>query len=117
MIKRGRYNTLNTDTENFNQSIKTFVPSPSDADYKKGYITRYFVQRTNDIDSFIFEISNSSISRLKENKLFTIVNIDWRITGDVEEVKKSNSASLRVGSKTLQRLHLYLPNLLQFHKK
>lgn len=117
MIKKGRYNTLSSDTKEFRQRIQTFVPTPTDDDYKRGYITRFFVQRTNDIDSFIFEISKDSISSLKENKLFNVVNLDWRISGETSEIKKSNSASLRFASKTLPNIKLYLPNLLQFSKK
>jgi hypothetical protein len=45
------------------------------------------------------------------------VSLDWRITGDPIDIKKSNIASLRIASKTIPKISLYLPNLLQFHKK
>jgi hypothetical protein len=43
--------------------------------------------------------------------------LDWRLTGDPIDIKKSNTESLRIASKTIPKISLYLPNLLQFHKK
>ena len=34
-----------------NISISAHIPKPNDEDYKKGYITRYFTQKTNDLNS------------------------------------------------------------------
>jgi hypothetical protein len=42
--------------------------------------------------------------------------LDWRLTGTKEEIKKSNSASIRLASAKMPKIALYLPNLIQFIK-
>lgn len=117
MIKRGRYITLAKNIDDFKFSIKTFVPNPSESDYKRGYITRYFVQNANDSKSYIYEISKDTYRNITSNQLLVNTSLDWRITGDDVDIKKSNSESVRLASQKINKLQLYLPNLLQFRKK
>jgi hypothetical protein len=117
MIKVGRYKFLKNNLNNFNLDIKPFIPSPTDSDYKKGYITRYFVQKANDSNGLIYEVSNESYKTYIKNKLLISESVDWRIIGEDSEIKNSNSESIRLASKKIPKLSLYLPNLLQFRKK
>ena len=52
MISITKYKNLildKIDTPKFySANIKTHVPSPTENDYKKGYVTRYFSQKAND---------------------------------------------------------------------
>lgn len=113
-----RYKDIARLKSEYNQvKITAFIPSPIDEDYKRGYITRYFIQRANDIDGVIYEIKKNTTSKFSDNPFYIITALDWRIVGDVDEVKKSNSASIRIASEFIPKLSLYLPNLLQFHKK
>ena len=113
-----RYKDIINLQSEFNQiSITTYIPSPIDEDYKRGYITRYFVQKANDKNSVIYEIRKNTISKFSSNPFYVVVSLDWRIKGDPMDVKKSNSESVRIASATIPKLSLYLPNLLQFHKK
>ena len=113
-----RYNKIVKLPKDFNQiKIVPYIPSPVDVDYKRGYIVRYFVQKSNDTNSVIYEIRKKSTSKLSQNSFYKIVSLDWRIMGNPDDVKKSNSASLRIASQTIPKIQLYLPNLLQFHKK
>lgn len=113
-----RYNKIVDLPKDFNQiKIVPYIPSPTDIDYKRGYIVRYFVQKANDINSVIYEIRKKSTAKLSQNSFYNITSLDWRIIGDVDDVKKSNSASVRIASQTIPKIQLYLPNLLQFHKK
>ena len=98
-------------------TITTFIPSPIDEDYKRGYITRYFIQKANDKSSVIYEVRKKTISKFSNNSFYIVVSLDWKIKGDPIDVKKSNSESVRIASATIPKLSLYLPNLLQFHKK
>ena len=116
-MKIGRYIRISKNLGNFSQQITTFVPSPSDSDYKKGYITRYFIQKANDTNSTIYEISKEKYKTYFDNQLFVKTSLDWRITGDDIDIKKSNSESVRLASQKINKLQLYLPNLLQFRKK
>jgi hypothetical protein len=97
--------------------IVSHIPEPIDLDYKRGYIVRYFLQKSNDTNGLIFEIKKSSVDKFSDNPFYTIVGLDWRITGSTADIKKSNGASVRIASETIPKLALYLPNLLQFHKK
>ena len=36
---------------------KTIVPSPTDDDYSNGVIDRYFTQKVNDTNGFVYEIN------------------------------------------------------------
>ena len=102
----------------FNEvKIVSYIPTPIDVDYKRGYIIRYFLQKSNDRNGLIFEIKKQSLSKFSDNPFYTLVGLDWRLTGEPDEVKKSNSASIRIASETIPKIQLYLPNLLQFYKK
>ena len=113
----GRYKRINKNIREFSSQIQTSIPSPSEKDYKRGYIKRYFVQRANDSNSLIYEVSKDFFSNISSNSLFLNTSLDWRITGDDIDIKKSNSESVRLASQKMNKLQLYLPNLLQFKKK
>jgi hypothetical protein len=117
-IKIDRFNELLSNTTDFQRiRIKTIVPTPTDDDYKAGYITRYFTQTGNDINSYIYEITERQFSNLTNNPFYIIVELDWKISGDREEVREMNRKSIRFASKDMKSIGLYLPNHLQFHKE
>ena len=115
-----RYNTINSSFLNNNfskeQKIKSYIPSPTENDYKNGYIYRYFAQKSNDINSYIYEVSEDYISNITL-KFYTIVKLKWRLTGTYENIKQSNQNSIRLHFKKMQNIYLYLPNLSQFSKQ
>ena len=106
-----------SDTDFTKINIVSFIPSPEKEDFKRGYITRYFLIKSNDSNGIIYEIRKKSTSKFSNNPFYLTVSLDWRITGDPIDIKKSNIASLQIASKTIPKISLYLPNLLQFHKK
>ena len=113
-----RYKEIVDLESEFNQvNIVSYIPTPKDADYVRGYIVRYFVQKSNDRDGIIYEIRKKSTSKFSNNSFYIVTSLDWRLIGDPIEVKKSNSASIKIACQTIPKLYLYLPNLLQFHKK
>ena len=97
--------------------VTAFIPNPIEKDYFKGYIVRYFVQKANDINSVIYEVSKSNYTQITSSPIYVNVKLDWRLTGDPIEIKKSNTSSVRIASETIPKISLYLPNLLQFYKK
>jgi hypothetical protein len=113
-----RYKEIAELTSDFKKiDIVSFIPTPTDEDYRRGYITRYFVQKSNDKSSIITEIRKKSISKFVSNSFYTTISLDWKIKGEPIDVKKSNSESIRIASESIPKIQLYLPNLLQFHKK
>ena len=109
-------------------SIIAYLPVLKDVDYRRGFVKRYFIQKTNDKGSPIYEISKRDRNRFITNSLYTIVELKWRIKGPMEtqydsignitdkSVSESNRISIKLVSHLIPTLKLYLPNLLQFYK-
>ena len=120
MINIRKYKRLTIDKNEFiglyANTIKTHVPSPTENDFKKGYIIRYFAQKANDESSYVFEINKDEYGNLISNPFFLNVKLNWRLTGSVEQIKESNSKSVGLSSDTIKTISLYLPNKLQFCK-
>lgn len=107
---------------------KTIVPIPTESDYENGFITRYFAQRINDENGFVFELNLEEYSILLENPYWIVEKMIWRITGPIEiiynnsgiiidkGVTNSNKSSISIISSKIKNIGLYLPNLLQFYK-
>jgi hypothetical protein len=107
---------------------KTIVPSPTDDDYSNGVIDRYFTQKVNDTNGFVYEINLNTYNELKLNPYWAIENIKWRLSGPLDSVydengkiidkgvRNSNIASIAEGQKVIKNLNLYLINNLQFYK-
>lgn len=96
---------------------RPYIPELTDIDYKRGYVERYFIQKSNDKTSPIYEVNSNGFSKFSKNPFWVTVALDWRLVGTIDEIKNSNSTSIRIASQTIPRIQLYLPNLLQFHKK
>lgn len=94
----------------------SYFPKPTDGDYYNGYIERYFIQKANDINAPIFEIEAINASDANFNDYYSIVSVQWRLTGIPQEIMESNSSSVRAATTTIPNLSHYLSNLLQFAK-
>jgi hypothetical protein len=97
--------------------IQSFLPTPSENDYSKGYIVRYFSQKVNDKNAPIIEISSDTYSNLFDNSFIVVTNLDWKISGTHEDIKEANLKSIKRASKDIPSIHMYLPYLLQFSKQ
>ena len=124
-----KYDNLTGFKQKFSKlDVKTHFPKLNESDYNRGFITRYFVQKSNDTNSPIYEISSSSFSSYNNNPFFIVSSVRWRIVGPKEtvydedgsivdkSVSESNRISINLQSKKIPNLKLYLPNLLQFYK-
>lgn len=117
-IEVSKYNRLKMrDLGDFKQiTIKTIIPNPTEFDYKRGYIARYFTQKTNDLNYPIFEISDFTYNILLDNPFYRVTRLNWRLSGTNEQIKESNFKSVQLASKDMPNLMMYLPNYLQFSK-
>ena len=112
-----RYNNLlQLPNEYKFNGVKQYIPKPSDMDYKRGYITRYFCQKANDTNGIVYEIEQKTYSGLANNSFYSVADLDWKIIGTDEEIKEANLKSVIRASKKLSAVQLYLPYLLQFKK-
>lgn len=98
-------------------NIESHVPKPIDTDYTTGYITRYFIQKSNDKNSIVIEISKTGYREFINNSFYVVVALDWKISGTPEEIKEANLKSVKRAAKTIPAVQLYLPYLLQFSKQ
>lgn len=111
-----------------NDAIQTHVVNPSENDYNRGYIARYFAQKATSTNSPIYEINEKVFSRLQGNDMYIVVSLKWRISGPKEtiyrengqlldmNVSESNRRAILLHYDKMPNLKLYLPNLLQFWK-
>lgn len=105
------------DTSIYKTSVKTHIPTPDADSYKRGNIVRYFVQKSNDVNSYVYEIERTLFDEFLNNPFYTCTTLTWRLTGPINEVIESNKNSLQIACEILPALKLHLPNLLQFHKE
>lgn len=107
---------------------QTLVPRPTDNDYEKEFIQRFFVQKSNDLNGFVYEVNSETFDVLKSNPFWLTATIRWRISGPLDNVYdsnglitdkgviNSNKVSIGIGAETIKNIGLYLPNVLQFYK-
>jgi hypothetical protein len=123
------YKDLIKDKQIYSLNIpRTIVPNPTEDDYTNGIIERYFAQKVNDVNGFVYEINLDTYKELKLNPYWAIENIKWRLSGPIDTiydetgkiadkgVKNSNTSSIAEGQKIIKNLNLYLVNNLQFYK-
>jgi hypothetical protein len=99
-----------------NLQIAAYIPVPTEVDYKRGYISRYFIQRANDMVGRITEINEIAFSKFVNTPFYTAITLDWKITGNDDEIKDCNFKSIKFVLKEMPKIQMYLPNLLQFRK-
>jgi hypothetical protein len=97
-------------------NIVPYFPTIKPNDYKRGYITRYFVQRSNDASGIVYEIAKEVYTIYVNNDFFLTTNLDWKLNGTNDEIRKANLKSIKLGAKKLPAIELYLVNPLQFVK-
>jgi hypothetical protein len=116
-IQLYKYFLLKPSVSEFNlPEINAYIPTPSDIDYKREYIQRYFIQKANDVGSHIFEISDESRMEFIASPFYTITSITWKIVGPLDEIREANRKSIQLGCKVLPNLYLYLSNPIQLAK-
>ncbi len=97
--------------------ISAYTPIVKELDYKRGYIERYFIQKSNDTESKIIEVDFSGFKKFSISPFYTVVALEWRLKGEDDEIKESNLKSIKRHYKIMPNLQIYLPNLLQFRLK
>ena len=126
-IKRYKKITNSSLLEFGDVRINSYIPTPIDIDYIRGYVRRYFVRKVNDLNGLIFEVSGNEFTRLQSKPLYIRVSVKWRITGPKDMIMdgdkivdngviNSNRLAIKYASEKMENLSLYLPNLLQFYK-
>jgi hypothetical protein len=106
---------------------KSHYPLPTDEDYIKGIINRYFVQRRDTPGSIIIEINSQKFNEYAGSVYYKTTALKWRISGNLEDtytnqgalipsVIRSNQMAIKEAEKQLPELNLYLVNPKQFYR-
>jgi hypothetical protein len=72
----------------------SYYPQPTDDDYKKGYIIRYFTKKENE-RGFVIEISQDEYNSIVNGtanydiRLYQVTTILWKLTGPLNNTRKS----------------------------
>lgn len=113
------YNLTQTRFNNYIEPIY-YYPVPTNLDYDNANITRYFVQKRNDL-SQIIEIDGptyNSVNKKNEPGIdagrYRKTFIQWSIAGPREDVQKANHRILM--NSDFDNLSEYLTDLLEFYK-
>jgi hypothetical protein len=99
-----------------------FKPNPIKKDYDKGYLYRYFVQKTNDLT--ITEVNKENYNDISKD-YYNKINITWILTGpeinqyknkilDRKGVKEQNTKTLVDAEKKMEGIKNYIKNPLEF---
>lgn len=108
--------------------IRQSKPEPLEKDYKIGSIKRYFIQKSNDRNSPVYEVDRRESAKYSRSTRYTLAVIDWVISGgnsikinsDITKTltpEQMNQLSIANVSNIMPNLKLYLPNLLQYYKR
>jgi hypothetical protein len=85
-----QYTNIKTiDRENYPSNI---TPDITEKDYNTGSITRYFVQKANDKNALVYEISESDFN--KNLTLYNKTSFSWVILGIKEDVIRQNTITI-----------------------
>ena len=93
LITRVKYETMFSKYSKIKSLSRQKYPeitpaNPSESDYRIGSFIRYFVQKANNSNAKIFEISKEDFNN--KNNLYRYTSFQWRISGKREEVNRDN---------------------------
>lgn len=110
-----------------------FTPKPTEEDYKRGKITRYFARQRNGTKFKIMEIDQPTYDNLLNNRgglnssLWKVISIFWQISGPLHDQKvngirtragiiDTNQRVLNNAEKNFIGIKQYLTDLTQFSR-
>lgn len=121
------YNKLKPDIRLKYSSPIQIVPQITSTDIARGQIQRYFIRKQN--ESIVFEIDNGQFinwsTNLIDNKIYTAVQLEWFITGNIQNTKNGNimipgvitknTQQIKAAAQTIPELTTILSNPLEFY--
>ena len=110
-----------------------YTPKPTEEDYKKGKITRYFARQRNGTQFRIMEINQQTYDNMVNNRgglntsLWKVISIFWQISGPLRDERvgnirtragiiDTNQRVLDNAEKNFIGIKQYLTDLKQFSK-
>ncbi|GJQ43814.1 MAG: hypothetical protein JETCAE03_33120 [Ignavibacteriaceae bacterium] len=92
-------------------------PVLKQADYDRGYFTRYFLRQVNNPLSKILEVDKAQFNKFKSEPFYINLDMNWKLTGDLQSIIDTNYNILVESDKKLPGIKKLLENkLLEFTK-
>lgn len=122
------YKKLKPDIITRYQSITpSNVRIPTKEEYTQGFLVRYFIKKYN--ESIVYEIDESQFNdwaaSLIDPNLYTAVQLNWYITGEINDIENGpithkgiltkNKESLKIAEKELLGISKLVTNLLEYY--
>lgn len=102
-----------------NKKNRTFPvynkPNISQENIKNGFIFRYFIRQSNNINCNIVEIDKIQYEKFKNDYFYTKLILKWKITGNKQDIYDENLKTLYKSENIMKGiLDKYKNNLLEY---
>jgi hypothetical protein len=87
---------------------------PKKADYKKGYLLRYFLQLASDDKASVIEVKKGKY--IKADSIYHKAKIRWSLNKDIKEQEKLNLKNTLEVEKTFPQIRMKIYNFVEFHQ-
>ena len=88
---------------------------PKEADYKKGYFDRYFLQLASDDKAPIIEVTKKEFDQA--DGMYKKQPVTWSLSKDKLEMEKMNEKSVLFAEKTFPQIRMKIYNFVEFGKE
>ena len=92
-----------------NEKIK-----PNKADYKKGFLLRYFLQLASDDKASVIEVKKGKY--IKADSIYHKAKIRWSLSTDIKEQERLNLKNTLEVEKTFPQIRMKIYNFVEFHQ-
>tara|TARA_B100000676_G_C17914757_1_gene752043 strand:- start:46 stop:510 length:465 start_codon:yes stop_codon:yes gene_type:complete len=115
------------DLSSFFSNPRQYRCKPSEEDYRRGFIDRFFVRKNTSPNYPICEIDNAQFQIIRKNPFYVSAVISWKLTGVIETredqdgeilgVSDYNKLSTLRGDTFIPGIENFLQNPLEFYKE
>lgn len=120
------YKNIAGDIVDSGEALKNYFPSPSDEDYERGYVNRYFAKKIGIINGEIIEISKEQYDEYNGNLstynglMHKFLMIEWKIKGRIRDLHENGvlieSGILDANLRTLRNAETIMPGIMNKFK-
>ena len=87
---------------------------PKKADYKKGFLLRYFLQLASDDKASVIEVKKGKY--IKADSIYHKAKMRWSLNKDIKEQERLNLKNTLEVEKTFPQIRMKIYNFVEFHQ-
>ena len=100
-------------------SPKPYMPIIANQTYTTGYVTRYFVEKINNSQSYPIEIDLSQFKKFGkkggiDNGLYNVASVSWKLTGLLNDVITHNRQEIYFASDKVPKIAYGVRNYTEY---